>query len=64
MKVRIKTYNKDLPSYLTMGKEYDLWQTSDYWTHGILADNGHNIVLSTNLNQCFHLNGGSWEIVK
>ena len=64
MKVRIKTYNKDLPSYLTVGKEYDLWQTSDCWACGILADNGHNIVLSNNLNQCFHLNGGSWEIVK
>ena len=64
MKVRIKTYNKDLPSYLTVGKEYNLWQTSDYLTYGILADNGHNIVLSTDLNQCFHLNGGSWEFVE
>ena len=63
MKVKIKSFNGELPDYLTEDKEYDLWQTSDYWTHGILADNGHNIVLSANLNHCFHLNGGSWEII-
>jgi hypothetical protein len=64
MKVKIKSFNGELPSYLTEGKEYYLWHTSDMWTRGILADNGHNIVLSTDLNNCWHLNGGSWEILE
>ena len=64
MKVKIKSFSGELPNYLSEGKEYYLWQTSDLWSQGILADNGHNIVLSANLNECFHLNGGSWEIVE
>ena len=63
MKVKIKSFNGELPSYLSEDKVYELWSTSDLWEHGILADNGHNIVLSANLNKCFHLNGGSWEVV-
>lgn len=61
MKVKIKSYNDELVEYLTEGKEYSL---SDFSGHGgvILDDIGYEIYIL--LEECAHLNGGSWEIVE
>ena len=62
MKVKIKTYNGELPSYLTSEKEYEvIWQ----YGHGVvdvIADN--KITTTIDINDCYHLDGGSWEIVE
>lgn len=63
MKVKIKSFNGELPSYLTVGKEYEV----DCFFEGnkllpcILDDDNYLIVLIK--NRCSHLNGGSWEVV-
>lgn len=61
MKVKIKSYNDEMPEYLTEGKEYSL---SDFSGHGgwILDDIGDEIYIL--LEECAHLNVGSWEIVE
>ena len=63
MKIRIKTYNGELPSYLTMGREYLVHQTiKNRIVNRITNDRGH--LISINLNYgCVYLNGGSWEVV-
>ena len=64
MKIRIKTYNGELPSYLTVGKVYevDCFYENNQKYPCIYADNKHHIVLE--IHKCWHLNGGSWEIVE
>ena len=60
MKIRIKTYNGELPSYLTVGKEYTV-----YFNHEITmikTDDDH--VAYIDINKCRYLNGGSWEVVE
>lgn len=59
MKVKIKTHNGEL-SYLTPEKEYEvIGSTSDCFV--IKADKHGNALC--NMENCPHLNGGSWEIV-
>lgn len=60
MKVRIKSFNGKLPSYLVEGKVYEFekvgcnggWLKNDDFDDYIILDG------------CDHLNGGSWEIVE
>lgn len=64
MKICIKTYNGELPSYLTVGKVYDCFHEK---IHGInfyeiISDNGR--LKSIIFDKCEHLNGGSWEVVE
>lgn len=60
MKVRIKTFNGELPEYLTEGKTYDYIKIKEYC--GLVrVDNG--CYYFTYLKGSAHLNGGSWEIV-
>ncbi len=59
MKVKIKTYNEEL-TYLTLGKEYEVIEESENF-FVIRADKYGNILCK--FNDCYHLNGGSWEIV-
>lgn len=60
MKVKIKTYNGDLP-YLTPEKEYEVIERYEF-SFVIQADKyGTNLLCL--LEDCDHLNGGSWEIV-
>lgn len=59
MKVKIKSYNGEL-SYLTHEKEYDVISTADRFLT-LKADNGAEITCK--FDKCYHLNGGSWEIV-
>lgn len=64
MKVKIKSFNDDFPSYLTVGKVYEAayFFAGDNELPYIYADNGDFILLCT--YECDHLNGGSWEVVK
>ena len=63
MKIKIKSFNGDLPSYLTVEEVYevDCFYENNQNYPCILADNNHHIVLE--INKCGHLNGGSWEVV-
>lgn len=58
MKVRIKHFNGELPSYLTLDKVYDF--DTEYCE--IETDDGFNLLII--LDDCEHLNGGSWEIIE
>ncbi len=60
MKIRIKTHNGELPSYLTVGKVYEYKELKSYCGL-VLVDNG--LEYFTYLNGSAHLNGGSWEVV-
>lgn len=63
MKVKIKSFNGNIPEFLTLGKEYDVWTTSDMWTQGIVDDTFSRRVISLGLKECYLLNGGDWEEV-
>lgn len=63
MKVRIKSFNDELPEYLTVGKVYEVWTSSDLWSQGIRNDI-HAPLVIFNFDSCYHLNGGSWEVVE
>ena len=59
MKVKIKSYNGEL-SYLTPEKEYEVIESnSDYF---VIEADRHGKAFCR-MNDCYHLNGGSWEIV-
>ena len=66
MKVKIKSFNGELPSCFSEGVEYDLNKpvvdALGGWVFGDDGENGeyHYILI----NGCSYLNGGSWEIVK
>ena len=55
MKIRIRTYNGELPSYLTVGKEYTVVDVTDCFNRILLINSGVEI----HINNCEHLNGGS-----
>lgn len=63
MKVKIKSFNGNIPEFLTLGKEYDVWTTSDMLTQGIVDDTFNRRVISLSLKECYLLNGGDWEEV-
>ena len=60
MKVKIKSFNGELPEYLTQGKVYNASQRSEF-TFFIEDDEGY--VWMCLFDNCPNLNGGSWEIV-
>ena len=61
MKVKIKSFNGELPYYLTAGKAYEVNQRSDYTF--ILEDDEGSLWMCL-FDNCPNLNGGSWEIVE
>lgn len=65
MKVRIKSFNGELPDYLTLGKEYEIVETNtfprQYDIQYIKDDLSRLITINLKSSRC--LNGGSWEIV-
>lgn len=61
MKVKIKTYNGELPPYLTLDKEYEASGNPNV-TMQISTDVGDKITI--NMLCSAYLNGGSWEIVE
>ena len=59
MKIRIKTYNGELPSYLTVGKVYQV-----FFNHEItMIETDDKYVAYIDIGKCRYLNGGSWEVV-
>lgn len=62
MKVKIKSFNGKLPSYLTEGKVYEVIDCFDDRVPMIQDD--VNSIIFIGLEYCQHLNGGSWEIVE
>lgn len=64
MKVKIKSFNGELPDYLSKNGEYDLFHDK---IHGIdfysILDKNMNIK-NICLEHCDHLNGGSWEVLE
>lgn len=61
MKIRIKTYNGELPSYLTVGKVYECESSQNGLGVTFINDNGDSSYAS--LEGSCHLNGGSWEVI-
>ena len=62
MKIRIKTFNGELPSYLTVGKVYGVRKRSiNDRTFFLDDDDGDTWVCR--FIDCALLNGGSWEVV-
>jgi hypothetical protein len=61
MKVKIKSFNGELPDYLTAGKEYPLDAVDAYYGGYIHDDNGKRLFIV--IEDCASLNGGSWEVV-
>ena len=61
MKIRIKTYNGELPSYLTVGKVYEVDGCSDLAGYLFITDD-MEYTRSITLKNCWYLNGGSWEV--
>lgn len=61
MKIRIKS--GDCPSYLTVGKVYEVCEIfdGDKSAGWIITDNGRQAFIK--VKHSSHLNGGSWEIV-
>lgn len=64
MKVKIKSFNGELPEYLTLGKVYDV--VNDCGNFGIYVDivGDDGFLVFLDIDDCSHLNGGSWEIVE
>ena len=62
VKVKIKSYYGEFPSYLTLGKVYEVIDCFDDRVPMIQDD--VNSIIYIGLEYCQHLNGGSWEIVK
>ena len=62
MKVKIKSFNGELPNYFTIGKEYEVKEWYEDSNFYIVDDDGDEIFTKINSNS--HLNGGSQEIVE
>ena len=62
MKIRIKTYNGELPSYLTVGKVYEVERLDSSKTRAVITHDDGEMIM-TNLHKSGYLNGGSWGVV-
>ena len=60
MKIKIKSFNGELPSYLTIGKVYKASRLSND-LFGFRSDDGRSMIAT--FKQSAHLNSGSWEVV-
>lgn len=63
MKVKVKSFNGELPEWLTVGKKYDV--IHDHYNDGDLLDidDDEDSVITIKPDYCSFLNGGSWEVV-
>lgn len=60
MKIKIKSFNGELPDYFTEGKVYDVVEMWGRKSGVIMVD---TMQIIFNLDSCKSLNGGSWEVV-
>ena len=63
MKIRIKTYNGELPSYLTVGKVYEIEHIDGNGGRFIISDLDGDDYIVVSMIDCKHLNDGAWEVV-
>lgn len=64
MKVKIKSFNGELPSYLSADKTYEVVRPMNYLGIAqIYTDDGYLCDVQL-LSESMRLNGGSWEIVE
>lgn len=61
MKVKIKSFNGELPNYLNEENIYKAVQSSDYT---FILEDDEGCLWMCLFNNCPNLNGGSWEIVE
>ena len=61
MKIKIKSYNGELPDYFTFDKVYEARHRSEH-TFFLNDDEGYRLMYL--YNNCPNLNGGCWEIVE
>lgn len=62
MKIKIKSFNGELPDYLTDGKEYHVFSRGSFGVVTCCGDDGFFFHASTQAPSD-RLNGGSWEVV-
>lgn len=62
MKIKIKNFNGELPSYLTLGKEYLVIEKLSEHIVSCISDDGFRFDACVN-GESQRLNGGSWEVV-
>lgn len=62
MKVRIKSFNGELPEYLTEGKIYECWENKKEGVFYFRNDIGD--VVFGMLDKPSHVKGVLWEVVK
>ena len=60
MKVKIKSFNGELPEYFTIDKVYEAKHRSE---HTFFLDDDEGYMLLCLYDNCPNLNGGSWEVV-
>ena len=60
MKVKIKSFNDELPSYFNKENIYKANQRSDYT---FILEDDEGCLWMCLFNNCPNLNGGSWEVV-
>ena len=63
MKLKISECKGELPSYLTIGKEYEVIKDNGYGVFTCRSDDGFLFDASTQAPSD-RLNGGNWEVVK
>lgn len=61
MKVRIKSFNGELPDYLNEENIYKADQRSDYT---FILEDDEGCLWMCLFNNCPNLNGGSWEVIE
>ena len=61
MKVKIKSFNGELPDYFMIDKVYEATHRSE---HTFFLDDDEGYRLLCLYNNCPNLNGGSWEVVE
>ena len=60
MKVKIKSFNGELPEYFTIDKVYEAKHRSELT---FLVEDDEGCLWTCLFDNCPNLNGGSWEIV-
>ena len=60
MKIKIKSFNGDLPDYFNKENIYEANQRSDYT---FILEDDEGCLWMCLFNNCPNLNGGSWEVV-
>ena len=61
MKIKIKSFNGELPEYFTIDKIYECKPRSE---HTFFLEDDEDYVLLCLFSYCPNLNGGSWEVVE